>query len=90
MASAPASAMARACSSNAAWTSAGWTSPIMSTIPVGPSEAKTFALARAARREISTPARLIAAALSASPWRARARRLAPKVLVRITRLPAST
>ncbi len=63
----------------------------MSSItPLGPIAAKTLALFPAARLEISAPARLIWTTLSSSPWRARQNRVAPKVLVMITRLPAST
>ena len=62
----------------------------MSITPVGPIEANTCARPAAARREISTPARLISAARSARPCRARMNRLAPKVLVRMIWLPAST
>ena len=64
--------------------------PIISITPLGPIEAKTVARPAAARREISTPRRLISATRSARPCRARMKRLAPKVFVRMTWLPAST
>ena len=43
------------------------TSPIISITPLGPIEAKTLARPPAARREISTPARLISATLVGQP-----------------------
>ena len=67
MPSAPASAMAWACSAKAAFRSSSLTWPIISITPLGPIEAKTFARPAAARREISTPARLISATWSARP-----------------------
>ena len=89
-ASAPAAAIAWACSEKAARRSSSLTSPIMSIAPLGPIEAKTFTVSAAARREISTPARLISATRLARLCRARIKRLAPKVLVRMIRLPAAT
>ena len=82
--SAPASAIARACSAKAAFSSSSLTWPIISITPLGPTEANTATRPShfsAARREMSTPARLISATLSARPCRARMKRLAPKVFV---------
>ncbi len=62
----------------------------MSILPVGPTDAKTSAWAPAARLEISAPARLTSATLSASPWLSRVKRFPPKVLVMMTWLPAPT
>ena len=82
--------MAWTCSAKAAFNSSSLTWPIISMTPLGPTEANTSAGPDAARREIATPARLISATLSARPCRARMKRFDPKVLVRITWLPAST
>ena len=90
MPSAPAEAMAYACSAKAAITSTGAhlahhqhdaTGPDRGEHPDGPD---------AARREMATPARLTSATWSARPCRASTKRLDPKVLVKMIWLPAST
>ena len=89
-ASAWAAASARACSANAARSSSSVMSPFKSSLPVGPMEAKTRARPPAAAREISTPRALISATWFAADCSLRRTRFAPKVLVRITWLPAET
>ncbi|MCX6634646.1 MAG: hypothetical protein NT090_06135 [Acidobacteria bacterium] len=59
-------------------------------MPLGPMEAKTLARPAAAWREIAAPARLSSTAFPARPWPASVMRFEPKVLLRMTRLPAST
>ena len=57
IASAPPAARARACCSKLARREASSTCPLISSLPLGPIEAKTRARVPAARFEISTPAR---------------------------------
>src|SRR5215469_5052330 len=88
--SAPPSARAAACSSKANATRSPAISPAASIFPVGPMEANTCARPPAARREIAAPARLMAKVSASKPYSASETRLPRKVLVRMTRLPAST